>query len=792
MTDDNPATTSDGRPGPERSPTGDLASGLTAVLAIVGATVRQEYHRRTATRRKRALLLLGTVAFLPVVGLLLLGAFRAGTAAAAADSTALLDLARWVFPGAFVLVVANGALLVTDEVLEFRARRLLLSTVPDRTLALALLAGVLGRTAAVGTVPLTLLFAAFGLGAGSAVAGAAAWLATVVTLLSGVLVGVSCGLAGRALLYRAPLSADARELYGTIGRMGFFVLLGAVGAGAGAVLGGSGVESTGLEALAPEGPPPVPFGYAADWLFVGTPLVGDLGVAALASGALLLACVPLSIGAIVHLAPRLWYTEPARPDEAAATEPSRSFLDGGWSTGRLGVVVDGLVRRTVRRPQRLAFLAYHLFVPVVLGAGLLVGGDLASATVGGGGLVLVGLWLAGAVFCLNPLGDEGAMIGPLVRSSTPAATLLRARVLAGSLVGAPPVLVGTVLIGAGADALGPVATITLGACWLALVPASAGVALGIGALLPATETRELLDVIEVRAPETLAIVAHAVTVAALAVGGLALALVRPEPAAFIGGAVVLAVATLAAGHGGYRFAVSGLADHGRQRRPDRVFAVELGLGTGLLGLMLSETASLGVATVAGLDGFAGFVSVFLGGYAGMAAVVVGYLLLADRRDYLDISMPTRADLRIVILVTSGLLAAWLAVTVGARRLGLPFAEHALGGTASGPAQLAAIVALVLLVNAPAEEALFRNVVQKRLGEALSRRGAMAVATLAFGVVHVPAYAGAGAAAAVVPLALVTVAGAGFAVVYDRTENLPAAALCHGLYNAAQLTVVAAV
>jgi membrane protease YdiL (CAAX protease family) len=194
----------------------------------------------------------------------------------------------------------------------------------------------------------------------------------------------------------------------------------------------------------------------------------------------------------------------------------------------------------------------------------------------------------------------------------------------------------------------------------------------------------------------------------------------------------------------------------------------------LLTAMTEPTA--GTATVAGLDGFAGFVSAFLGGYAGMAAVVVGYLLLADRCDYLDISIPTRADLRMVILVASGLLAAWLAVTVGARTLGLPFAEHALGGTASGPAQLAAIIALVLLVNAPVEEAPFRNVVQKRLGEALSRRGAMAIATLAFGLVHVPAYAGAGAAGAVLPLALVTVAGPGFAVVYDRTANLPAAAL----------------
>ncbi len=42
-----------------------------------------------------------------------------------------------------------------------------------------------------------------------------------------------------------------------------------------------------------------------------------------------------------------------------------------------------------------------------------------------------------------------------------------------------------------------------------------------------------------------------------------------------------------------------------------------------------------------------------------------------------------------------------------------------------------------------------------------------------------------------PLALVTVAEGGFAVVYDRTGGLPAAAFRHGLYNAVQFGVVVA-
>ncbi|MFB6200648.1 MAG: lysostaphin resistance A-like protein [Halorhabdus sp.] len=130
----------------------------------------------------------------------------------------------------------------------------------------------------------------------------------------------------------------------------------------------------------------------------------------------------------------------------------------------------------------------------------------------------------------------------------------------------------------------------------------------------------------------------------------------------------------------------------------------------------------------------------------------------------------------------------------ARRLGgrhrdglrFGFSGHELGGVVGGVRELAVLVALIFGVNAPVEEALFRNVIQKRLASALESRLALGVAALVFGLIHLPVYLSGGIAGAVIPILVVTVAGAGFGIVYARTQNLVAATLSHAVYNAVQV------
>lgn len=787
--DRTPADRIDGRPA--------TGGGFRAALAISRAEIRSEYHRRTATRRKRVLLLVGVIAYLPAIGLFLLGAHRAGEIARAAESSALLGLARWTLPLALLMGIANGAFLLTDDVVSFEARPLVLSSVPDRTVALGLLGAICWQLTLVIGLPLAALFVAFGVGAESVLAGVLGWASTILLLLATCLIGIAVGLFGRIALLHTPLSTAARELYGTVAKVMILVGFGAVGAIGGAMLGESEAESVGINTIAPSGPPPVPVGYVADWLFVATALVDGLGVAALTSGAVILASIPIATAAIVHAAPRVWYADPARPDRddsdatdlGAATPDHHSFLDGGRipGSGRIGVVVDGLVRRGARQPQRFAYLAYHLFVPVIFGTSALISSDVGLATVLGGSAVILGLWFAGAVFCLNPLGEEGTMLGQLVLADIDPQSLVRARLLAGTLVGTPLVAVGMGALVAGG--LAPPRAAVLCGYWMALVPASAGMALGVGTLLPGTETRELLDAIEVRAPELIAVIYHGMLVVLLAIGGWVLTGGAVEGLTLWGLAGTLGVVIIALGHGGYRFAVSGLADHGRPHRPDRVFAVELSIGLALAGLLLSQLVGLAVTLFLDLDGFAGFVSGFLGQYAGWTTVVAAFLLVTGRTGYLDVDGLSRRDVRETAVVTTVLLGIWGVVIAIVSVFELPFTGHELSGVGSGVGELAVLIALIFLVNAPVEEALFRNVIQKRLGSALESRLALGVAALVFGLIHVPFYLNGGVLGAVIPILLVTVAGAGFGIVYVRTQNLVAATLSHAVYNAVQVGLV---
>jgi|GEM_PF-212522 len=801
---------------------------LRVALAVVRAERRDQRYQATATRRKRALLLVGGVALLPVAAVILILAHAAGEAAASGDLAALPHVARWWLPIVFGMAALNSAVALASGLTSFGARDLLLSTVPDRTLAAGLLANLLAGAALVSGLPAVGVYGAFALGAGSPTTAVVGTAALTLVLLASALFGIAVGVAARVALLEVPLSSDARDLYGTVAKGGLMVGFGAAGAVGGAALGDVEDSALGLSMLAPSGPAPVP-GHAADLLFVGTPLVDGVGATAAASAVGVAVVAVASTAAILELVPRLWYADPAKPDPesdpaagrtsgaadaadgAATADPhateSRdtgappadavahppSLLDGGRlpSAGRFGVVLDALLRRTARQPTRLAHVIYYVFVPVVVGVSLLtVGAPVPTAV--GLAFVVLGLWLAGGVFCLNPLGEEGTMLGQVVLGDVPARTHVRARLAAGTALGAPLVLVGTALLAV--ETLPPRRALALGAYWLALVPASAGLALGLGTLLPNAETRTVLDAVETRAPELLAIVFHALLVAALADAGRRATGAALSPPVAAGVAATLAAVLVVVGHGGYRFAVGGLADYGRPRTPDPVFAVELAAGLALTGLVLSNAAGLGVAILVDAEGFAGFIVDFLGQYAGWATAVAAYPLVTGRTDFLDVSWPTRADLRTGIAGLAALAGVW-ALAVGATELlGLPLARHSLDETLSGGgvAVVATLVVLSLAVVGPVEELLFRNVVQKRLGEALDPLAAVAVASGLFALVHLPAYATGGAAAVAAALALLAVLGAVLGVVYERTDTVVVPALCHGCYNAALFVLAFAI
>jgi len=183
----------------------------------------------------------------------------------------------------------------------------------------------------------------------------------------------------------------------------------------------------------------------------------------------------------------------------------------------------------------------------------------------------------------------------------------------------------------------------------------------------------------------------------------------------------------------------------------------------------------------------GFAALFVASYVGYALAGVAYLAWTGRGTaYLDIDVPGRRDLGFVVVGIVGVFGAVIALGALISLFDAPSTPHNLFEPGMNPRVLLVLVPLVLFVNAPVEEFVFRNVVQKRLAETFSTRSAVVLASLVFAVVHLPAYYNPDLRATAVSLALVTVASLVFGYVYAETDNVLVPSAVHGIYNAVQI------
>ncbi|MES3516076.1 MAG: lysostaphin resistance A-like protein [Natronomonas sp.] len=171
---------------------------------------------------------------------------------------------------------------------------------------------------------------------------------------------------------------------------------------------------------------------------------------------------------------------------------------------------------------------------------------------------------------------------------------------------------------------------------------------------------------------------------------------------------------------------------------------------------------------------------------GIAIVAVGYLRYRGLSwSFLRVRMPTLRDVGWTIGVTIGLFAAlFVAVTI-IEWLGLSAAEHSVAEAAEDdPLVLLPLVPLSILVTGPAEELLYRGVIQTRLRKIFDAASAVLVASVIFAVVHIPAYATEGLGPELLTtLGILLLLGGFLGAVYEHTGNLLVPAVAHGLYNA---------
>ena len=177
-----------------------------------------------------------------------------------------------------------------------------------------------------------------------------------------------------------------------------------------------------------------------------------------------------------------------------------------------------------------------------------------------------------------------------------------------------------------------------------------------------------------------------------------------------------------------------------------------------------------------------YLSQFALQYAGFL-VVTGWYALAVRDDPLiPWATPSRRGL--------GLIVAGIVVLVGANNgitrlfaaVDVSLGDNAAVTVGAGePAYLLTMIVFSLLVVGPAEELLFRGVVQGRLRETWGVWPSILAATVLFGLSHASVSGGAAGIAAYIVTA--TLLGVLLGYLYERTDNIVVPAVIHGVNNA---------
>ncbi len=776
-------------------------SDLRVGLSIARAEIRDFVRRTVTTRREQAVAVLVGVLVLAGLVTIVRGTYQVGAATRGGSDVPVVAVARNLLAPLLLAGSVFAGLSAVQSLARESVRPLLLTSASTP----AIVIGKVGYQ----LFSWLLLLSLGVLGAFAYALGARAPLFFVVFVAALVPVLVLAIMLGLCLGYGLWLGVELlglpehlrRLVTASLSMVAVVVAL-LVGFSLGRFGGAAGVDAL------PTGDPATPLGYYADLLFVGSPVAEPLGLQTFLAAAAMFAALPLTFGVLVRLAPRYWYATPAGRERetggTAARPPSATIGRTGGEGLRAGLLAGsgtlratlGYVRGAVRRPDQYVYLFYYLF-PVVAGLLPLVLDSSAGGPVAAGvGLVLLGSWFAGGVFCLNPLGTEGAMLSQLVLAATPAATFVRARLLAGLLVGVPLAAAGVALVSLTLPVAVPAGAFAL---WTVLVAAtvvtSAALALGIGSVLPKFETTEVFDSVETLAPSVIAAIIHGVLVLALLAGSTAVTGLVALPGSPLGPVertVVLGVAGLclaSLADGSRRYAVARLEDHGRTTvGVDRLFTVYFAAALAIFALVAGQAVGIAALVVLGADlpTRALLPTLFVLEYAGYALVAAGFLYVTRRgRAYLDVAWPSPREGALVVAGVAGSLALWAAGLVTITGLGLPAADHALFDSAGqdDPTLLLLLVPLVLLVNGPVEELLYRNVIQKYLAERFTAVTAIVVASALFSLVHLPVYLGAGAQSAAVTLGLLFAVSLFWGWLYARTHSLVVVGAVHGLYNA---------
>ncbi len=507
------------------------------VSLLTRTEIRRRYRSVRADARRFTILVILGVFFLLPLGVLVAGLYAFG------GSVAEGSLPEFVSMEA--VRGGGGALLLMIAVLN-TIRAIQTAATPsnaDGVLTMAdhsdVVASILIVETLVGgwivLVPGTLGAVAFGVGAGSALAGAAFLIAVACTVALGSVAGIALGFVVRNALARSETLSRYRTPAGLVLFGAYMYAIIALD-----------FESAFAPVVA---------------VLANTPLgwFGDLALAplavgantSLAAGALAIALVGVAALSVVvdRLAGLLWYIEAV--EGSTAETDSSGIGDVAGVPRPIARIVRKNWLRAYRSPIRLLFVVYPLFFLIAPISEAVRTGVVPAYLPAA--VALYGAWSTGAAFTLNPLGDEGDVLPVTLTAPVSGRSFVAGYGLAGVLIGLPLSTLAALTAGLLAGSSPPVIA---GAVVLAVVLplAATGMAAGVGVTLPRFES---VNVTRGREAVVPSLVGFAVYSIALMIGaapgtvvqfgavreGLADALGTSAPAALgvgLGGTVVLA------------------------------------------------------------------------------------------------------------------------------------------------------------------------------------------------------------------------------------------------------------
>jgi len=451
----------------------DLRDGLT----VARAELRAQYRQIRSDRRRLLATVVGFLGFSVFLAVSFLsGAIAFGDAF---GHTVPLGTAGVALSAVTVTVMYLGAANGFGQSQVGTVEPLIRTSVPPQAVSIG---RVIAQTVQSGwiIVPIgILLLAGVTIGGGPVVA-AAILVAALPLMAVGLLVG---RLIGRTASYvnerlQVSLWVKAVLLLALTGAifLGTQLLLNSryetgIAFAAGPIVPGTPLQSYAAVVFAPFGTTPGPLGIAVTGL--------------------VLVAIPIGLVGALRLETYMLVTD-VGSDASTAEQTKESYgVPSLFDTTPSARVAWRYLVRTRRDPRMLAHLA-----PLLFGAFGMAGSAFQDPgillTIGPGVAVVGGAVLAGGAYCLNPMGDDRDQLPLLLTSSPSVDVMVRGRMLAGIALGlAVAISIGT-----------PLAVVEyrpgylLGQSLLAVVltTASAGIAVGLGAIAPKFERREYMNV----------------------------------------------------------------------------------------------------------------------------------------------------------------------------------------------------------------------------------------------------------------------------------------------------------